>query len=455
MPGGRIDRARAVFWLQAASLAATAFVVWKFSLRPQLDQNSLGMLAGRALVVTVLAAMWGAVITLVLLLAIARVERDRVWRVSLRTSAAAIWFAPATILLSASSPVYLAAAIALVFSATRLLYSQWRTAALPARADPALSVLESGGIRSGFLPRDPGMSLAAGLSVQAAVSGWLMGASLLAAALCSLAVAILTVFAASKGLLREDRPSLPRSVFGFALTILLAVGLMVTGLHRGRGGGEGSGAEMATVKTTKDMANPPNYRLAKSGDFPGVILRPEHRPVPLLVEPTPSRSQFAHRSPDHPFSIPFDGEYWLYRWPFSSPPAGSFIYHGSPTNVSYRSTDETPLRMDAHQVLDREIDLSCCSKVEIEILNADTHPGSVVLELLVADRGARLVSLGSQPVISHPDGSLKPVRAVSETLEFSALPMNIDEIKVQFHRMLSRTGRSARIAINRFLLVPR
>jgi len=414
------------------------------------------MLAARATLVTLLAAAWGAIITLVLLLAIARIERDRVWRVSLRTSAAAIWFAPATILLSASSPVYLAAAIALVFSATRLLYSQWRSVAPPdSKPEPGLGVLQTGGIRSGFLPRDPGMSLAAGLSVQAAVSGWLMGASLLAAALCSLAVAILTVFAASKGLLREDQPSLPRSAFGFALTILLAAGLMVTGLHRGRSGGDGSGAEMAAVKTTKDVANPPNYGLAKSGDFPGVILRPERRPVPLLVEPTPSRSQFAHRSPDHPFSIPFDGEYWLYRWPFSSPPAGSFIYHGSPTNVSYRTTDETPLRMDAHQVLDREIDLSCCSKVEIEIFNADTHPGSISLELFVADHGARFVSLGSQLVTSHPDASVKPVRAVSETLEFSARPMNIDEIKVQFHRMLSRTGRSARIAINRFLLVPR
>jgi hypothetical protein len=412
------------------------------------------MFAARALLVTLLAALWAAVITVILLLAVARVERERAFRVTLRTSAAAVWFAPATILLSASSPIYLAAAVALVVSATRLLYSQWCIAAPPAeKPEPAVAVLGAGGIQTGFLPRNPGMSFAAGLAVQATASSWLLGASLLGAAFLSLSVAILTAFAASKGLLRHDQPSLPRSAFGFALTILLAVGLMVTGLHHGKGGGDGG--DTAAAQRNKHLANAPNYGLAKSGDFPGVILRPERRRVPLLVEPTPSRNQFAHRTPDHPFTIPFDGEYWMYRWPFSAPPAGSFIYNGSPTNVSYRSTDETPLRMDAHQVLDREIDLSCCSRIDIEILNADTHPDSVTLELLVSDRGARPVSLGRQLVTSHPEGSSKSVRPVSETLEFSALPMNVDEIKVRFHRMLSRTGRSARIAITRFLLVPR
>jgi hypothetical protein len=58
-------------------------------------------------------------------------------------------------------------------------------------------------------------------------------------------------------------------------------------------------------------------------------------------------------------------------------------------------------------------------------------------------------------VKSRLDGSAKPARAVFETLDFETAPMNIDEIKVQFHRMLGMSDRSSRIAINRFLLIPR
>ena len=106
-------------------------------------------------------------------------------------------------------------------------------------------------------------------------------------------------------------------------------------------------------------------------------------------------------------------------------------------------------------MLDREIDLSCCGSIEIEILNADIHPNTVQMELLLADRGGRPVSLGSKPVQSNPNGSRKPVDPVSETLEYPAPAMYADEIEVSFHPVRSRAGRSARIAISRFLLLPR
>ena len=401
-----------------------------------------------------IAALWGAAITFVLLLLIAHMERDRAWRVTLQTSASGVWFAPATILLTASSPIYLAAALALVISATRLLYSQWRLEAPAPAIPPASGVLTAGGLASGFWPRNPGMALSAGLSVQAGLSAWLLGASGIAAALFSMAVAILTVLATSSGLVKEERPSMPQSAFALVLTILLAAGMMVTGLGHGQSGDE-AGSGIPKGATNKELTKPANYNLAKGGDFPGVILRPEKRAVPLLVEPIPSHNQFAKRTPDRPFSIPFDGEYWMYRWPFPRPPAGSYIYHGSPTDVSYKTVDDVPLRMDAHQMLDGEIDLSCCSAIEIEILNADPRVGTVAVELLLADRGGRPVSLGERPVISRPDLTRKPVKPVLETLHYGAVAGNFDEIKVSFVRMRMRAGRSARIAINRFLLIPR
>src|ERR1035438_1430905 len=148
---------------------------------------------------------------------------------------------------------------------------------------------------TGFWPRHPGLALSAGLSVQAGLSAWLMGASGLSAALFSLAVAILTVFATSAGVLKDEQPTLPRSAFGFVLTILLAAGMMVTGLGtRGYGpSGNQAGAGIPKGDANKELAKPPNYNVAKGGDFPGVILRPERRAVPLLVEPIPTHGKFA------------------------------------------------------------------------------------------------------------------------------------------------------------------
>ena len=73
-----------------------------------------------------LAVGASAAITLGLYLLISRSSRIDALRMALRTSATAVWFAPATILLSAMSPAALAAALVLVVSTTRLLYSQWR-----------------------------------------------------------------------------------------------------------------------------------------------------------------------------------------------------------------------------------------------------------------------------------------------------------------------------------------
>src|SRR5258708_22958803 len=63
---------------------------------------------------------------LFLFLAIARSVRHDALLLALRTSATAVWFAPAAILLTALSPAAIGAALVLVISATRLLYSQWR-----------------------------------------------------------------------------------------------------------------------------------------------------------------------------------------------------------------------------------------------------------------------------------------------------------------------------------------
>ena len=114
--------------------------------------------------------------------------------------------------------------------------------------------------------------------------------------------------------------------------------------------------------------------------------------------------------------------------------------------------------MEAHQRLDREIDLSCCAKIRVDVLNADKHPGTVTVELGLILHAGPPLRLGPEAILSKPDLFVDPVTPVRETLEFdlpSYAQRQFDEFDVIFHRSRERVDRSARIAIERFVLVPR
>jgi hypothetical protein len=112
--------------------------------------------------------------------------------------------------------------------------------------------------------------------------------------------------------------------------------------------------------------------------------------------------------------------------------------------------------MEARQKLDQKLRLSCCRKVEVHIWNADLHPGTVWLQLLLLD-GSFERQLGLVPVVSTPDVKRTPVEAVPEKLEFP-FPQDgsgeFNELKAVFRRVSTRADKSARIAIDRFVLVP-
>ncbi len=193
------------------------------------------------------------------------------------------------------------------------------------------------------------------------------------------------------------------------------------------------------------------------GGFPGVILWPETQPVPMLVEPLPKGDGLSRRPSSQPFTIPFAGAYWMFRWPFTRPPANSFVRRGTPSEMSFSTVDRWPLSMEAHQKLDREIDLKCCAKVLVSILNADRYPTTVTIELGLIDRGGAPFRLGTARVNSMPDLTRDPIVPVAETLEFAVPPTvpRFDEFDVIFRRLQIREDKSARIAIEKFVLVPR
>lgn len=113
-------------FVQVAGLAATGWMIWISSVLPRSHRYSWASLAGSALGYSVFAWAWSILITFGLYLTIPRRERGEAVWATLRTLTTAVWFAPAIILLTQMSPAALAAALVLVVSATRLLYSQWR-----------------------------------------------------------------------------------------------------------------------------------------------------------------------------------------------------------------------------------------------------------------------------------------------------------------------------------------
>src|SRR5206468_2389898 len=142
-----------------------------------------------------------------------------------------------------------------------------------------------------------------------------------------------------------------------------------------------------------------------------------------------------------PMSIPFSGEYWMYRWPFAHPPKNSFFERGTPIALSFKTTDHQPLQMEARHKLDQAIALSCCRTIDLAIQNADRFPNTIVLELVLIDNdlpGAPSLSLGRQIVASQPDLRKDPVPPVGETLGFivpAVSPIeSFNEFKIVFYR---------------------
>ena len=484
LPQPITDRARAVFWLQVASLAATGWVIVKTAFVPAGARSLLPVTIVLALWFSLAALAVGGVITFLLLLAMRRIERADALNVTLRTSAAGVWFAPAVMLLGAHSPFALTAALALVVSVTRVLYSQWRLAPKSPVEDlpPEAPRIFTGELPQGFLPRDFWPAFLTASAVQAGYISSNFDKPSLAGIFYALAAGLLTAYAMAAGVWTRDRnPTLPRSILGVVVTLMLAVLIVTIGVHMrgtGFGGGDSDGGGSLDARAVRNQPPPPpkldraamhkadpppidparlGPAVSVPGGVPGVILWPPTRQVPLLVEPLPKGRTIGAGEASRPFIIPFAGSYWMFRFGFYRPPANSVVERGTPTETSFKTVDAWPLEMEAHQRLDREMDLSCCRQIRVEVLNADQRPSSITVELAVIDRAGPPRRIGFASIRSSADLTQKPVRPVAETLEFSVPPEGpvFDEFDVIFHRDRFRGDRSARISIERFALVPK
>jgi hypothetical protein len=260
-----------------------------------------------------------------------------------------------------------------------------------------------------------------------------------------------------------------RRLLALALAILFTAFGLFPFLRGGGGFGGGSSKSAAYSAGQRPLplhvTTPEDSARADSEGNSGIVLFPAKQLVTKLVVPPPASESLSltnfHNA--DPLVIPFDGVYWFFKTPDLQPPRTSRQAHASPETVEIRSTDRRPLSIEAHDHLGQLIDVTCCSRIQIAIRNADRYPETVSLELVLVNTSLPnrpSQSLGRMMVRStRPWGLYEKQSPISETLNF-AIPQSrsfrrFDEMKIVFRLDRARADAGAKIAIDHFVLVPR
>jgi len=438
--------------------------------------------------VCVLAAfLAGAAAARVLCAIVPGASRFNIRQLVLNVACAAVWVAPLTLFLQERSALGMAVAAVLAAAAT-LSFSAFHGVsgeAVPANDSPGLLAEQVFvAFRARPLVRELLPAFCVVACAEAAALAQMTSHTVIAVGLSGASSAVFARSLALKVWPQEsqlggsaERKSHPFLALELALVFAM-IGLLPF-LRPGMGGGFGWAGNPSRHVFSSSAASG-HEDDADAGDsgrqsfestasdlstgYAGIILWPNQQQlVKLVAPPVPSRSSFVLGARSSILSIPFNGVYWIFKFPDSHPPRKSHTAHGSPEEFNIRSTDGRPLRLEAHQNLATLIDLSCCSGIQVAIQNADRYPGTVSLELIVRNTtlpGKPSQSLGTALVASTRPWRLYGERpVVGEVLNFSIPPdlklRQFDEITVVFRLSPDRSILAAKIAVNRFILLPR
>ncbi len=264
----------------------------------------------------------------------------------------------------------------------------------------------------------------------------LAGGIALAALLIGVACAIIAWFVFSQT--QRTRPRISAT-----LTAALAAVILGTWWQ-----GDGAGWALMGYHTEGDILERDGVGLHTS-----MVLLADERLTSQLVAPPMLSRAAASQTRSSLLSIPFTGEYWFFPWPLRRPGQSASRKHGSPTSLAYTLFDANALVMQARQRLGTAIDLGCCRAIDVFLDSRELRPETVYVEMILIDHSrpeTHRISLGHR-ALSPPVNNRATVRFdvayVSELLIF-------DEILVWFHLAEPRQNHSARIAVDRFDLVP-
>ena len=63
----------------------------------------------------------------------------------------------------------------------------------------------------------------------------------------------------------------------------------------------------------------------------------------------------------------------------------AYFQRGTPATLFFSTTDHWPLEMEARQKLERTIRMACCRAMQLDIRNADRHPGTVSVQVMLME----------------------------------------------------------------------
>lgn len=227
------------------------------------------------------------------------------------------------------------------------------------------------------------------------------------------------------------------------LAAFLLTSVLTVRLPGGRGSGvPGEPAASRPRPTTDDMVT-------------SAILLGKPVGVVKLIAPIPPNARsgaIRPLRPPEPMAIEFSGVYWFLGPRHTRPSTQSLILRETPLDYRFTLVDRTMLFMQARQELPQTIDPACCSHLELAIRSTDAQPQTIMLEveLAAAATGRRnRVSLGKKRLSGTGPLTLRyPIPA-------NAAQLGANLIFVTYHLYMPRVHRSANVAIERFVFVPR
>ena len=452
------EQARSVWLLALAGMVAAACAASLLNLNTHWFASNPGFAMLQSLRMVVATAAMGAAAVWVLWYVVGDRQSGGVaW---LARNLSACWvFLPCIVLFdqarSAWTLVFAAmVAIGFALSLRRLL----PRAAEPARTPQSAALLPS---LDGLPKADSHLVLSAGVALllQASIA-LALGVSMLLGSLLLAAAVFLITWRWSAHEVRAAEwwggrhPPLRQLIVAVLVTTVMLAPYTLGGR---KGWGLASG--MAPRKAT-----PPKEARSSSGYF-GIMLYPPPSKRAILAPMPHDDAPTVAGALAKPLVIPFDGPYWYYKDPWMQPGPKTHVAHGKPTDagINVRSTDLSPLMMQAHQRISRPINLAACGEIDVTIVNADTRPGEIDLLLVLANASVqghpRQVLAARQVLSSLPDPIPQGRAPVHEVLRF-AVPRDsslrqFNDLTLQFLLAPQHNRTAAKISVESFELVPR
>lgn len=187
-----------------------------------------------------------------------------------------------------------------------------------------------------------------------------------------------------------------------------------------------------------------------------IVLWPVPKKEKIITLPTlETGTTLGHKA--KPWVILFDGPYWYFKIHGESPGPLARNAHGDPLKVNVRSTNNSPLLMEAHQNLPDPVDLSCCRELQLVFQNDAARGASLVGITLTDSHTKALQSLGIKSIPSnHPEQpSTFPIEeTVSFPLPKPGIIKQFDQITVVLLPNYKFTTIGRKVAIEKFIMIP-